>query len=78
MKKNQHIVPIKIDWKIEWWRVLWEWNSKPSYITKTQKEAIDLWKDICKNQKSELIIHDKDNKFRDRDSYWNDPANIPW
>lgn len=67
MWKNQHIVPH--NWK--WW-VKWEGNTKFTKVFDTQKEAIDYWRKIARNQKSELFIHRQNWQIRDRDSYWND------
>lgn len=69
MGKNQHVTQ-----KNGKWRVIGENNSKATITTKTQKEAIAIAKTIAKNQHSELIIHGRDGKIRDRDSYGNDPC----
>lgn len=68
-KKNQHVVPTG-DGN---WGVRGEGNSKVTKKTPTQSEAIDVARDIAKNQKSEVVIHRKDGKIRDKDSYGNDP-----
>lgn len=69
MGKNQHVTPNGGKWK-----VIGEGNCKATYITNTQREAIDKAKIISKNQSSELFIHGKDGKIRDRNSYGNDPC----
>jgi hypothetical protein len=38
-----------------------------------KKEAIEIAIDIVKNQKSEVVIHGKDGKIQDKDSYGDDP-----
>jgi len=68
-KKNQHVVPTG-DGK---WGIRGEGNSKVTKKTPTQTEAIDIARDIAKNQSSEVVIHRKDGKIRDKDSYGNDP-----
>lgn len=68
MGKNQHVV--KHD---NGWAVKGEGNSRVTSLHKTQKDAIKAGREIAKNQKSELIIHDKKNRIRDKDSYGNDP-----
>ena len=68
MSKNQHVVPHKSGWAVRG-----EKNSKPTTVHKTQNEAINHAKEICKNQKSELFIHGEDGKIRERNSYGNDP-----
>ncbi len=56
------------------WKVIGEGNKKPSYILPTKTEAIEVGKIIAKNQHSELVIHGKDGKIQDKDSYGNDPT----
>ncbi|KAF2956262.1 DUF2188 domain-containing protein [Marinitoga sp. 38H-ov] len=67
-KKNQHVVPHNGGWAVRG-----EGNKKVTKKFDTQKDAIDFGKEIAKNQKSELIIHRKDGKIRDKNSYGNDP-----
>lgn len=67
MEKNQHITP-----KDGKWQVIGAGNSKATKIFNTQKEAIDYGKNIAINQQSELVIHNKQGRIRDKDSYGND------
>nr|DAK61395.1 MAG TPA: protein of unknown function (DUF5633) [Caudoviricetes sp.] len=69
MGKDQHVTP-----KDGKWQVKGEGNDKATKTFGTQKEAIDYAKAIAKNQKSEVVIHGKDGKIRDKDSYGNDPC----
>ncbi|WP_409425918.1 DUF2188 domain-containing protein [Pseudoalteromonas sp. RW-H-Ap-1] len=39
----------------------------------TQAEAIQWAKGVAQNQKSELYVHGKDGKIREKNSYGNDP-----
>ena len=55
------------------WAVIGEKDSKASSLHKTQGDAIEEGRKIAENNKSELVIHDRDNKIRDKDSYGNDP-----
>lgn len=68
MGKNQHVVKGK-----EGWNVKGENNSKATSNHSTQKEAIGRAREIAKNQKTEVVIHGRDGKIRDKDSYGNDP-----
>lgn len=74
MWKAQHITKTP-NWN--WW-VRWEKNKRYTKIFDTQKEAINHGRGIAINQKSELVIHSKKWKIRDKDSFWNDPRNIKW
>lgn len=69
MGKNQHVTH-RDDGK---WQVKGAGNSKATCITGTQAEAIAKARQIAKNNESELFIHGRDNKIRDRNSYGNDP-----
>jgi len=66
--KNQHVVK-----RDDGWAVRGEGNSKDTSHHRTQQEATDAARDIAQNQKSEVLIHGRDGKIRDRDSYGNDP-----
>lgn len=67
-KRNQHVVPHKDGWAVKPAGAI-----KPSKITPTQREAIDVARDRARNQKTELLIHNQKGRIRDRDSYGNDP-----
>jgi len=66
--KNQHVVPVGTQWGVRG-----EGNSRLTKITSTQGEAINTARDIAKNKKPEVVIHRKDGRIRDKDSYGNDP-----
>lgn len=67
-KKNQHVVPHGDDWAVKG-----AGNERATSLHNTQKEAIDAARGIARNQESELVIHRKDGRIRDKDSYGNDP-----
>lgn len=67
MKKNVHVTPKGENWQVK------TVNSRKAYkIVNTQKEAINIGKDIATNNKSELLIHGKNGQIRAKDSYGND------
>lgn len=55
------------------WAVKAEGSRKFTVITDKKNTAIKVGRQIAKNQKSELVIHDKDGKISDKDSFGNDP-----
>ena len=55
------------------WAVVGEGDSRASSLHSTQREAIDVGRQIAQNNRSELLIHDRDNRIRDRDSHGHDP-----
>ena len=69
MGKNQHVTPRKDGL----WQVKGGGNSRATKLTETQQEAITLARDIAINQKSELVIHGKNGRIREKNSYGNDP-----
>lgn len=69
--KNQHVTKHP-----DGWQVKGAGNAKATKVTPTQKEAINIARDIAKNQASELIIHGKNGQIRQKDSQGNDPSNI--
>ncbi len=68
MGKNQHVVPVGNDWGVRG-----EGNERLTRIHDTQAEAIEDARDIAINQRSEVVIHRRDGRIRDKDSYGNDP-----
>lgn len=68
MGKNQHVVP-----KAGKWQVIGEGNEKATATFDTQAEAIEKAREIAINQESEVVIHGKDGKIREKNSYGNDP-----
>ena len=69
MAKNQHVTPRNGKWQVKG-----AGNGRATIITNTQKEAIEVGKAIAKNQGSELLIHDRQGRIRERNSYGNDPC----
>lgn len=68
MKKSQHVV--KHD---KGWSVKKAGSSRATKVVKTQTEAIEIGKEIAKNQQTELVIHGENGKIREKNSYGNDP-----
>jgi Uncharacterized protein conserved in bacteria (DUF2188) len=66
-EKNQHVVRGE-----DGWAVRGEGNSRDTSHHRTQALAIDAARDIARDQRSEVVIHDRQGRIRDRDSYGND------
>lgn len=69
MNKNQHVTPRKDGL----WQIKGAGNGKATKITQTQLEAIEIGRQIAKNQKTELVVHGKNGRIREKNSYGNDP-----
>lgn len=50
-----------------------EGNSKPITRPATQAATIERAIPVAKKNRSEVVIHGRDGKIRDKDSYGNDP-----
>jgi hypothetical protein len=48
-------------------------NPRPITRPSTQAQAIDKAIPVAKQNQSEVVIHGRDGKIRDSDSYGNDP-----
>jgi Uncharacterized protein conserved in bacteria (DUF2188) len=67
MKKNVHVVPSDSGWdvKVE--------GRGSSRHFQTQTEAIRAGRELARGNHSENIIHGRDGRIRQRDSYGRDP-----
>ena len=54
------------------WAVRGANNSKVTKIVDTQREAIEVAREIAINQQSEVVIHRPNGQIRDKNSYGND------
>lgn len=67
-KPGQHVVPNGSKWSVRR-----AGASRASGTFDTQKEAIRHGRDVAENQKTELFIHGRDGRIRERSSYGDDP-----
>lgn len=66
---NQHVVPNNGQWQVKR-----QGAEKATKNFETKKQAIDYARSIAIKQQSELVIHGRDGRIRDKDSYGNDPC----
>ena len=66
-KKNQHVVPHDGNWAVRG-----AGNSRCTSVHDTQQDAIDAAREISQNQQSELLIHGRNGRIREKNSYRND------
>jgi hypothetical protein len=67
-KKDVHVVPHP-----EGWAVKVEGNTRATSLHDTKSDAVDAGRDRAKQDKVEIVIHNKDGRISDSDSYGNDP-----
>jgi hypothetical protein len=65
--KNQHVVPHGKDWAVRGAN-----NERATSIHETQSEAEHVAREIAIRQRSEVVIHRRDGRIRDKNSYGND------
>ena len=70
-KKGQHVVP-----NGERWSVRRAGSSRASGTCDTQKEAVAEAKKIARRQETELYVHGRDGRIRERSSYGKDVTSI--
>ncbi len=68
MGKNVHVVKHQGGWAAKKER-----GQRASAVTTTQKAAIDAGRKIAKREGSELVVHGRDGKIREKDSHGHDP-----
>ncbi|MDE0310604.1 MAG: DUF2188 domain-containing protein [Acidiferrobacterales bacterium] len=71
-RKGQHVVPRGDKWAVR--------KTVSDRVTRnfdTQREAIKVAREFARNQKTELYIHGRDGRIRERDSYGDDPFPPP-
>ena len=67
-KRNQHIVPHDNRWAVRG-----AGSQRATSVHRTQREAIDIGRQIASNQGTELFVHGRNGQIRERDSHGNDP-----
>ena len=67
-KRDQHVVV-----RPQGWAVKSEGASRAASIHPTQAKAIVAATKTAKREGTEVVIHGRDGKIRDSDSYGNDP-----
>lgn len=73
MKSNVHVVKHEGSRK---WEVKVDDSNSPHGAYRTQREAIEKGRELSKRNHSELMIHGRDGKIREKYSYGNDPRDI--
>lgn len=66
--KNQHVVK-----RGNGWAVRGAGNGKDTAHLPTQAKATKRASEIARNQQSEVLIHGKDGRIRERNSFGTDP-----
>lgn len=56
------------------WLVQRESDDDPLDTFLSEDHAINFGRDQARNERAELVVHDRDGRIRDRHSYGNDPG----
>lgn len=65
---NQHVLP-----RSDGWAVKKAGASRDTKVFDNQSQAIDYAKNVAKRNNSELFIHSRDGRIRERNTYGKDP-----
>ena len=68
MGKNQHVTVHE-----RGWAVTAEGASLPTAVFKTQNAAWERAKSIARRERSEALLHGRDGRIRERNTYGHDP-----
>nr|WP_097069776.1 DUF2188 domain-containing protein [Rhodobacter maris] len=67
-QKGQHVVPSGGKWAVRR-----SGAERASGVFSTQEEAVSRARELAKTQGTELYIHGRDGRIRERSSYGKDP-----
>jgi hypothetical protein len=67
-RNAQHVVPNGNEWSVRK-----AGSVRATGVFKTQGEAVRKATEIARNQKSEMYVHGKDGRIRERNSFGGDP-----
>ena len=68
-KRDYHVVP-----HANGWAVKKEGGTRASSVHETKKEALSAGKNLAKEAKTELVIHNSDGAISNSNSFGNDPC----
>lgn len=69
MAKSTHVVPNSSGG----WDIKQSGGKRSSGHFDRKQDAVDRARDISRNQKTELVIHNKNGRISQKDSHGNDP-----
>lgn len=67
-RPNQHVLPRNGHWAVHG-----AGNSRDTLVRATQSAAISAARTIARHQRTEVVIHGRDGRIRDKNSYGLDP-----
>lgn len=68
-KKGQHVIPSERGWSVRR-----AGAARATGVYGTQAEAIEVATRIARNQQTEVYVHGRDGRIRERNSYGSDPS----
>ena len=67
-KRNQHVVPHPKGWAVKPAR-----GQRATSVHTTQQQAKERAREIALNQGTEMLVHGRNGRIRERNSYGRDP-----
>jgi len=71
-RPSVHVVPRDGRWAVQMSGV-----RRAKAVKDTQEEAIDVGRALAQRYRTELVVHRLDGTIRSKDSFGNDPPEIP-
>lgn len=65
---DQHVVPRSGNWAVRG-----AGNKRDTSVHETQQEAFEAAREIARNQRSEVFLHNRQGQIRERNTYGDDP-----
>lgn len=67
-RRDQHVVPHEGGWAVRS-----AGSQRAASLHDTQGEAVAAGREIARNQGTELFVHGRDGRIRERDTHGHDP-----
>jgi hypothetical protein len=68
---------IETYWEAGEWKNHRQGDDGPFAVAKTKEAAVEVGRDTARGEKTEHIIKNQDGRIGERNSYGNDPRNVP-
>jgi hypothetical protein len=69
MARNQHVIPQGAGWAVRG-----AGNIRATRVMSSRHEAIDVAREIARNQRTQLVIHGPDGRIREKTSFGPKPG----
>lgn len=64
MASNQHVIPQGAGWAVRG-----AGNTRATRVLSSRREAVEVAREIARNQRTQLVIHGADGRIREKTSF---------